>query len=152
MRLAEALILRADRQKRIAQLKDRLSRVALIQEGDEPAEDPQELLEELERLAGELVTLIRNINRTNIQTALDGGTTLSDVLAARDVLGIRHATYRELATAASATHSRYSRSEVKYRSTVNVREIQRRADALAQEYRELDARIQETNWSTDLVE
>lgn len=40
MNLAEALILRADCQKRIAQLKARLLTNAKIQEGDAPAETP----------------------------------------------------------------------------------------------------------------
>jgi hypothetical protein len=40
MKLAEALILRADCQKRIAQLKSRLLVNAKVQEGDAPAGDP----------------------------------------------------------------------------------------------------------------
>jgi len=47
MKLAEALHLRADLQKRIAQLGDRLNNNARVQEGDEPAEDPAVLLAEL---------------------------------------------------------------------------------------------------------
>jgi hypothetical protein len=47
MKLAEALILRADCQKRIAQLKSRLLVNAKVQEGDTPAETPQELITEL---------------------------------------------------------------------------------------------------------
>jgi hypothetical protein len=46
MKLAEALILRADYQKRIEQLKAILIRNAKIQEGDAPAEKPEELLKE----------------------------------------------------------------------------------------------------------
>ncbi len=38
MKLAEALVLRADYQKRITQLKQRLLLVARVQEGDRPAE------------------------------------------------------------------------------------------------------------------
>jgi len=43
-------------------------------------------------------------------------------------------------------------SEVKYISTINVAEIQNRADELAKNYRDLDARVQELNWQTELVE
>jgi hypothetical protein len=50
MKLAEALILRADCQKRFAQLKSRLLTNAKIQEGDKPAEKPRELIRELEAL------------------------------------------------------------------------------------------------------
>ena len=50
------------------------------------------------------------------------------------------------------TFGRVSRSEIKYRSTVDVAEIQKRADELAVTHRELDARIQEANWRLELVE
>ena len=69
MKLAEALILRADCQKRIAQLKSRLLTNAKVQEGDAPAETPQELIAELERVSAELLDLIKRINRTNSATA-----------------------------------------------------------------------------------
>lgn len=152
MRLAEALILRADAQKRLEQLKVRLLRNAKVQEGDQPAEDPAALLAELERVAAELTRLIQRINRTNAATAVEEGLTLSDALARRDVLGARQAVYRHLAEAATVEQTRYSRSEVKFRGTVEVAAVQQRADELAREYRELDARIQATNWATELIE
>ena len=50
MKLAEALILRADCQKRLHEIKQRLIRSAKVQEGEEPPEQPQALLEELNNL------------------------------------------------------------------------------------------------------
>lgn len=44
MKLAEALNLRADLQKRIANLRERLIKNAKVQEGDTPSEDPNMLL------------------------------------------------------------------------------------------------------------
>ncbi len=151
MKIAEALALRADLQKRLEQLKQRLIRNARIQEGDAPAEDPLQLQSELEKLARELVLLIQRINRTNAETRFGAGT-LSDSLAERDVLKIRYHAYRELADAASTAQNRATRSEVKYVSTVSVAAIQRKADELAKEYRELDTRIQEADWLTTLLE
>ena len=78
MKLAEALILRADCQKRIAQLKSRLLVNAKVQEGDAPAETPQELIAELGRVSNELLDLIKRINRTNSATAFAGRGTISD--------------------------------------------------------------------------
>ena len=83
MKLAEALILRADCQKRVEQLKQRLIRSAKVQEGDEPAENPQELIVELERVSDELVGLIKRINKTNSASQFREDATLSDALAAR---------------------------------------------------------------------
>ena len=151
MKLAEALILRADCQKRFAQLQSRLVGNAKIQEGDEPAENPTELLKELEGVAVELVDLIRRINKTNSATVVATGKTISDVLAERDVLAMRRAAYSNLALNAAVAHGRLTRSEIKYVSTIKVVEIQKHADELAREYRELDARIQELNWQTELI-
>lgn len=152
MKLAEALIRRADSQKRFEQVKARLLVNAKVQEGDVPAETPADLLTELLRVVNDLLELIKRINRTNSVTVFGGGETLSDALAERDLLALQRSAYAELAQAASITQGRYTRSEVKYVATVNVAEIQKRADELAKNYRELDARIQELNWQTELVE
>src|SRR5262249_43014225 len=114
MKLAEALILRADCQKRIAQLKARLLTNAKVQEGDEPAETPQELIIELGSLSAELLDLIKRINRTNSATAFAGRGTISDALADRDVLALERTAYAELAQTAAISHGRFTRSEVKY--------------------------------------
>lgn len=151
MKLAEALILRADSQKRFAQLQARLIGNAKIQEGDEPAENPTELIKELEGVAAELVNLIKRINKTNSATVVANGKTVSDVLAERDVLAMRRAAYNNLALNAAVAQGRLTRSEIKYVSTVKVAEIQKRSDELAKDYRELDARIQELNWQTELI-
>jgi hypothetical protein len=152
MKLAEALILRADCQKRIAQLKSRLLTNARVQEGDKPAETPKELLAELDRVSAELLDLIKRINRTNCATLFAKRRTISDALADRDVLALQRAAYAELAQAAAITQGRFTRSEVKYISTINVAEIQKRADETAKNYRDLDAHIQELNWQTELVD
>jgi len=151
MKLAEALIQRADAQKRIEQLKARIIRNARVQEGEEPAENPAALLEEVERLAANLADLIKRINRTNAQTVIAEGKSLSDALAERDILAVRRTAYQDLAQAASVTQDRYMRSELKFKSTVAVSQMQARADDLARQHRELDANIQETNWKTELA-
>lgn len=146
MKLAEALILRADYQKRMAQLQDRLLRNAQVQEGEAPAENPASLLREFEQVADDLTRLIQRINATNAASELEAGMTLSDALAVRDVLKSKHGVYNDLAQAATVTQDRYSKSEVKFLSAVNVAEIQAHADDIARQLRELDMRIQAANW------
>src|SRR3989442_4276185 len=146
MKLAEALILRADCQKRIAQLKSRLLVNAKVQEGDAPAETPQELIAELSRVSTQLLDLIKRINRTNSATGFAGRGTISDALAERNVLSLQRAAYAGLAQTAATTQGRLTRSEVKYISTINVPETQKRADELAKNYRDLDAPIHDINW------
>lgn len=152
MKLAEALILRADYQKRIEQLKQRLLRNAQVQEGESPAESPSELLKEMEQVSQGLVTLIQAINRTNSTSQLEDNLTIADAIAVRDVLRIRHAIYSSLAKSATVTQDRRTKSEVKFKGTVNVSDIQKQADDLAKEHRELDAKLQAANWQINLIE
>jgi hypothetical protein len=152
MKLSEALILRADSQKRVEQLKQRIFRSAKIQEGDTAPENPRALLEELERTLTVLADVIKRINKTNSATEFAAGKTLSDVLAERDVLLIKRNAYSHLAEAASVVQTAYSRSEIKFISTVDIPEIQQSVDELSKQYRELDSRIQAMNWQSELLD
>ncbi len=152
MKLANALSQRSELQTRIRQLESRLSNNAQVQEGEQPAEDPMELLGELEADYARLEELISAINRTNNSTTLEGGSTLSDLLAKRDCLKGRLSALRNFLDNASALVRRHSASEIKVKSTVNVRELQKQVDGLSRDLRELEETIQEKNWTTELLE
>ena len=152
MKLAEALAERADAQRRLAQLKQRVVLSARVQEGEEPPEDPRELLSDADRIVGQLEDLIKRINRTNASSEFEAGASVTEALARRDVLSIQRDLYAEAAQAASVRQDRYSRSEVKFVTTLDVSALRRRADALSKEYRELDARLQAKNWEIELSE
>ena len=88
MKLAEALNLRADLQKRIANLRERLIKNAKVQEGDTPSEEPNMLLNELNDNIIELENIIKSINKTNSSTYI-GNESISDIIAKRDTLGLK---------------------------------------------------------------
>jgi hypothetical protein len=152
MKLAEALVMRADVQKRLEQMRERLRMSALVQEGDQPPEDPQALLAELERMLADLTRLIARINRTNLATQLPDGMSLTDALARRDTLALHHSVLKAVADAASARIDRYTRSEIRRVATVDVAALRRQLDEVAHQRRALDTTIQAANWTTDLVE
>lgn len=152
MKLAEALILRADLQKRIEQLKERLYRSAKVQENDSPPEDPQELLKELTSLIQQLESLIKKINKTNASVAFSDNETIADALVKRDMLGLQRSVLADLIQEASIQQDRYSPSEIKFYPTVDIAQLQGNVDQLAKEYRMLDTKIQELNWKTDIIE
>jgi len=151
MKLAEALIERADLQKQIAQLRSRMVQNAKVQEGETPAEAVETLLPLYEAMMQALETLIRRINRTNSTTPLEEAT-LADAIAARDSLRGRISAHRELYDAAAIQQGRYSRSEVKYIRCVDTAMLQKRIDGLSRQFRELDTKIQAANWMTELLE
>jgi len=152
MKLAEALILRADTQKRITQLRHRIVGNAKVQEGSRPAEDPQALLAQVREMYGQLTTLVQRINRTNTATAFDDSLSMADALAVRDTLGAQQGMLREAAQAALPVQDRYTRTELRYDSVLDAAALQQEADDLARRRRELDTRIQELNWLTELIE
>ncbi len=150
MKLAEALDLRADTAKRLSQLSERLIANAKVQEGDSPAEDPAELLEELDRLTDQLENLVSRINLTNSKTVYEGKT-LTEMIAAKDTLSLKSSILRNFLASASAKTDRYSNKEIRIVSTINVRELQKRSDEISEEIRRLNVKIQELNWSSDLL-
>jgi hypothetical protein len=151
MKLAEALAERSDCQIRIEELKKRLIRSARVQEGEQPAEDTAALLTESERVFIRFQELISAINRTNSKASFDNKRTISDAIAERDVVGKRRDFLTGVAEAASTRQDRYSKSEVRFVATVSVGKLQTEVDQLAKRYRELDTRLQELNWKTELI-
>ncbi len=149
MKLAEALNQRADLQKRIAQLRDRLSNNVKVQEGDQPAEKPEDLFKELEGSLKQLKDLIVSINRTNQETIWEGKT-LTGMIAEKDVLSLHISTLRSTLDAANVRSDRYSRNEIKFIRTIDVNELQKKVDDLSRDLRELDSKLQQANWMTDL--
>jgi hypothetical protein len=154
MKLAEALALRADAARRTEQLRARIAASARYQEGETPAEDAVALLADAAEALTELEALIRRINRTNAATRIDGGT-LTDALARRDVLRLRHTLITSAADAAAGKDHRtfrQLRSELKMIPALPVAELRGQADDLARELREVDTLIQQTNWEAELLD
>jgi hypothetical protein len=151
MKLAEALARRADLQKRLEQMRGRLQQSALVQEGETPPEDPEDLLRESEGMLGELEDLVGRINRTNLGATLADGRTLTAALAERDALALRYGLLSGLVRMASERVPRYGRNEIRVLSTVDVAEKRREMDELALRRRDLDTRLQQANWTTELV-
>lgn len=151
MKLAEALQERADLNRKIEQIKSRLVNNAIVQEGEEPAENPQELLDELNTCIDRLQNLIAAINLTNCKTMVDE-CSLTELIAKKDCLSTKLCAYRELVSEASHIAHRAIRTEIKIISTVNVKDIQKSVDDLAKELRLLDNKIQQSNWTTELIQ
>ncbi len=150
MKLAEALLLRADVQKKIASLRDRIVANAVVQEGDEPHEKPAELMKNALGALGELEQLVTKINRTNLKTKLKDGRTLTDAIAYRDTLVAQHALYVAAIAGTKKEPDRYSAREIKWVATLEVAKLHKQLDDLAKKIRELNSEIQKANWGAEL--
>ena len=151
MKLAEALILRSDLQKRIEQLRVRLNNNAKVQENDKPSENPEELLNELDNNINQLKILIKQINKTNCVT-VSNDQTLADLIAERDTLTLKSNILRGFLNIAGQKVNLYSTTEIKIMSTVDVPALQKELDLLSKKIRETDTELQQANWLTELIE
>ena len=151
MKLAEALNIRADLQRKVYQLKSRLIANSQVQEGDTPAEYPEDLVKELDTSIKKLEDVIKLINKTNSNTYIKNKS-ISDMIVERDMLKLKMSAINELVNSASNKVDRYSNKEIKIFSTINVKEKQKELDKMSKEYREIDTLLQGLNWTTDLVE
>lgn len=151
MKLAEALQERADLNRNIEQLQSRLNNNVLVQEGEEPAEDPQKLKEMLDESIARLAYLIKCINQTNCQTIIDGKS-LTELIAQKDALSLKIHAYKDIVYTAAQSVYRARNTEIKIKQTIDVASWQAEIDQMAKNLRLLDNKLQENNWRTDLIE
>ena len=151
MKLAEALSIRKDLQKRIQQIGRSLEDNVKVQEGEQPAEQPEELLKELDECLKQLEGLILRINLTNVKTINEAGKTLTQLMAERDVMRLRISTLHSTYERAAEQRDRYSRSEIKMLTTINVKQLRKQIDDYSVQLRKLDMEIQSMNFQTELI-
>lgn len=153
MLLAEALRERADAQRKLAALRDRIADAARYTEGEEPAEDAAALVAEAEAVVDRLAELILLINRSNLQTALADGRTLTAALAERDALRSRFNLFKTAADAASGHRGFYrsGRQELRTFAALDVTDLRRKADDVARQIRELDLAIEQVNFAAEIA-
>jgi hypothetical protein len=150
MKLAEALLLRADQKKKLASLRERITRNAVVQEGELPSEKVEDLLKSASSVMQEQMNTVQSINAANQTKKLADGRLLAVVLAERDKLVHQHS----LITAAiQATHkdvNRYGQKEIKWLPQFDIAAMQKRADDLSKSIREINVIIQAANWQIDI--
>lgn len=149
MKLAEALMLRADLNRKTTQIAQRIRKVATVQEGESPQEDPMTLKVALDQAYAELEQTIVRINRANIGISFDEDTSLMAALAKRDVLKAQLSELHTIRDAATVTNHRYSTTEIRTVATMDLANLQKEIDDKSKAYRLLDAKIQGLNWTHD---
>lgn len=151
MKLAEALLRRADMQKKLASLKSRIAENVKVQDGDTPNENPNELLLQANQVMSELYALIDHIHRTNAIAVMPDGSTMLSTLVKRDELAERHRLLQTAIDNAKTEGYRYSYREIKWQKVIEPVKLQKQADDIAVKLRNLNIQLQAANWQIDLV-
>ena len=151
MKLAEALSIRKDLQKRIQQLEQRIKSNVKVQEDDEPLEDPNELMKELHSCLVQLEELIGRINHTNINTKNAEGLSITQLIAQKDTLTMRIGILRNIYSEATNIFSRYSPTEIRQECVIDVKQLGKQIDDYSARLRKVDMEIQGLNFLTELA-
>lgn len=151
MKLAEALLDRAEIQKKITDLQGRIQNNAVVQQDDAPSEDPNKLFADLCQCYTDLDSLNCRINTTNNTTPFDDKMKICDALALRESLDKQITTLASLAQSFNLRNNRTTKSEIKYVATMNPVVIRTQVEKLKTQRKDLDRKIQSLNWSIDLT-
>lgn len=146
IKLAEGLLLRADLLKKIEHLQNRIRPVLIVSDDKLPQEDPDTLLAQLRKAISDLETLIVRINKTNNETYMEEEGSLMEALAKRDALKMLSEKLRHIRYAAQIDNS----GEKTLKTTIDIKTLQIEMDRVGRSFREIDSRIQEINWLTEL--
>ena len=147
MKLAEALLLRADIMRKIEHLQNRITPVLIVSDDKLPQEDPDKLIAQLRKAIEDLEILIVRINMTNNETNIEGEGSLMEALAKRDSLKMLSEKLRNIRYAAQLNNS----SEKNLKTTVDIKRLQVEMDQTGRAFRDIDSKIQGLNWLTELI-
>lgn len=150
MKIAEALLLRADLDAKIQSLKSRIVKYSVVQEGNQPSEDPDKLLKKVDGVIEERRSLLLKINSANARGKTGDGRAILDVLSERDALMLRHHIIKSAIESTNRDPSRYGLAEIRWLAVLDVEKLQKQADDLSKRIRELNAILQQANWSNEL--
>ncbi len=150
MKLAEALLLRRDLNNRLFQLRNEISSSVLVQEGDTLDRSITELFKEYDEINQQYSELVVAINRKNATASLaDSALLLMEALEQREQLRRKHALLTQALDETKAA-PRSGRNEIRLVRTIDTKTLTEQLNTTAKQLRELDGKIQQTNWLVDL--
>lgn len=150
MKLAEALLLRRDLNNRLFQLRNEISSSVLVQEGDTLDRSITELFKEYDEINQQYSELVVAINRKNATASVaDSALLLLEALEQREQLRRKHALLTQALDETKAA-PRMGRNEIRLVRTIDTKTLTEQLNTTAKQLRELDGKIQQTNWLVDL--
>jgi hypothetical protein len=152
IKLAEALLIKAEYEERLESLRTRLRVSARVQDGNFPPEDPETLLADVQTCLDNLASLNKRISITQSQTLLASRQTLADAIIDQEILVKKQSIYQSIVEAGTIPPDAYQSSNMRWLVTVNIAGLNRRIEEIAKEYRLLETEIQKVSWSTKLVD
>ncbi|EMG48827.1 hypothetical protein SBY92_004112 [Candida maltosa Xu316] len=158
MKLAEALQKSSTLNKEISRLESKISSSLILQEGQLPKGNVDEKYEEYVTKKAEKTKLSASINYTNNTSPIDktiydnpNVNTISDLVLYRSLLSSKLSVVKDIASNGTVRNLS-SKDQIKFDSCVDVGIYEDKAEALQKEIENIDLKLQEINWSADLIE
>lgn len=145
MKLAEALVLRADLQKKLENQKKRLANSVRKLDDIQVIEDPAALKLEAEETITVLYSLIDRIYHINQSVILPSGQSMVTVLAKRDELVERRKLLDYIINKSLPDNGLYFNERGKWQPAIDISAYQKQMDDIAMQIRRLNLDIQQTN-------
>lgn len=152
MKLANALSERATLQEKITDLRNRIELNSVAQDGETAAEDPWELLQALDDTLAQYEKILTAINLTNSRTMTPERSPVTELLSRRESLEKPIDALNRMAQSATQSMHRYGRNEIKWYPTISISQMRKIMDESEKQLRGLKDRLQEINWTTELIE
>lgn len=150
--LAEALLRKATLKKELDALEQRMGESARVPHDEEPVDDYIALLDIYHKKESELMELSLRILSTNNSAAFKDGETIAQAIIRRDSLKRTVSMYSKLLSAATGgSRGLFSSRDVKYKRVVDMDKARANMDSAAMQYRDLDVKLQQMNWNTELL-
>lgn len=152
MKLAEALLLSDDLNHQRSTLQQRIHQNLLVQEGEVPTENPEQLIEQALHLNQKLYQLQYQIECTRLSAQTLQGESLVQLLIRFDVLNENLRIVQQAIEKLHHDFPTYQTAHIRWVKATSVAELQQRADQLQAEIYQLRLTIEASNWQIDLVE
>ncbi|MEO7314581.1 MAG: DIP1984 family protein, partial [Ginsengibacter sp.] len=127
-------------------LQYRITPLLIVSDDRLPQEDPAELMAQLRKTISDLESIIIRINKTNNETLVEGEGVLMEALAKRDSLKMLAEKLRNIRQSAQVNNI----SDKNLKTTIDIKKLQAEMDQTGRAFREIDSKIQEINWLTEL--
>lgn len=137
-------------QKRLESLRDRISKNVVVQEGEQPAENPEKLLADAMRIAEEFQKMIFSINKANLSGKTARSRSLTEAIAERDALVLKHSILNTAVNSAVKPPDRFGLREIRWVKAVEIKPLQDQVETLAKQIREVNIEIQAANWQIEI--
>lgn len=157
MKLAEALMIRAELKKEIDILLDKIIESAVLHDDEEKLEDPNEYLLKLNNHLNELFLTEKKILKTNFESSFDEKRTIYEALLEKQHLArILHRYERLIDSVKKKLKPFYYYEDIKKyekpECLIDIKKLIFEKEQFENSYKKLNQQIQKRNWEIDVLE